>query len=413
MQSTEINVQGTATEEKLMGILPDTPRPALRFAGWINAWKHVWAIYLATHLAFLVLTLITFLFTTDRFANAHAPLQTLLHFWNRYDTNWFVRIATLGYYTKDASAFFPLYPILIHLVTLVVRHPVIAAMLIANVANLGVLLVLYRLVAEDFGEELAARSVLYLAIFPTAFFLAAGYSEALFLLFVLAAFYLMRRRRWWLAGLVMFLATLTRSTGVVLVVPFCYEYLRQRDFQWRKIRLNVLSVASVGLAVLLYSAYCYYRFHDFLSFSHVEGTNWGRHLTFPGEPLLRSALVILVRHTSTYSLVRNLIQLSIVLAILAVLILSFVGPWKFARKNWMYSFYGVAVFFMCVSLPVTAPSDAPLDSIDRYMLAIFPIAIMFAVLGKNRNFHILYQALGYTLLAVYTLLFLTHQPFVA
>ncbi|HXR65568.1 MAG TPA: hypothetical protein VN729_06585 [Ktedonobacteraceae bacterium] len=63
-------------------------------------------------------------------------------------------------------------------------------------------------------------------------------------------------------------------------------------------------------------------------------------------------------------------------------------------------------------MPVTAPADAPLDSLDRYMLAIFPAIMVLAAMGKNRNFHQVYQALGYSLMAFYTLLFLLHRPFV-
>ena len=68
----------------------------------------------------------------------------------------------------------------------------------------------YRLVEEDFDQERAYRTVLYLSVFPTSFFLAAAYNESLFLCFSLLSFYEMRHGRWWLAGLFGFLAGLTR-----------------------------------------------------------------------------------------------------------------------------------------------------------------------------------------------------------
>jgi hypothetical protein len=392
--------------------VPDTPRPSARFAGWLDALKHVWAIYLATHLVFFLLTYLVTLFTPERLTGPHAGIETLLHFWDRWDTNHFILIATSGYAQPLDTAFFPLYPLLIHLVNSLLGSPIASALIVANIAGLGVLLIFYRLVADEFGGEQAERSVLYLAIFPTAFFLAAGYSESLFLLCALGAFYAMRRGRWWLAGLAMFFAALTRSTGVVLVVPFCYEYLRQRDFQWRQARLDVLGCAGVGLALALYSVYCYLRFHDFLAFSHAESTGWGRHLTWPGEALVRAARVIASAPLFTFPSTRNLVELGVVLAVLILLVLSFVGPWKFARKDWSYPLFGVVVFLLCISLPVTAPADAPLDSLDRYMLAIFPAVMVLAAMGKNRHFHLLYQTLGYSLVVVYALLFMLHLPFV-
>jgi Gpi18-like mannosyltransferase len=63
---------------------------------------------------------------------------------------------------------------------------------ISNVAGLVMLMVLYQLVREDFGSEIAERAVLYLAIFPTAFFFAAAYNESLFLCLALLSFYYMR-----------------------------------------------------------------------------------------------------------------------------------------------------------------------------------------------------------------------------
>ncbi len=207
----------------------------------------------------------------------------------------------------------------------------------------------------------------------------------------------------------MFFAALSRSTGVVLAVPFCYEYLRQRDFQWRKIDLNVLACASIGVALASYATYCFVRFHDFLAFSHAETTGWGRRLTWPGEALLRAVFVMMHANALSFMNMRNAVGLSVVLAVLALLVLSFIGPWKFARKDWMYPLYGVVVFLLSISLPVTAPASAPMDSLDRYMLAIFPVAMVLAAIGRNKHFHLFYQALGYSLVAFYTLLLLSHR----
>lgn len=104
-------------------------------------------------------------------------------------------------------AFFPLFPLLERGLAVVVGDPFVAGLLISNVATLGMFMVLYRLVAEDFGAEHAWRSVLYLAVFPTAFFFAVAYNESLFLFSALLSFYYMRKGYWWLAGLAALFAT--------------------------------------------------------------------------------------------------------------------------------------------------------------------------------------------------------------
>lgn len=70
----------------------------------------------------------------------------------------------------------------------------------ADIATFGLFAVFYRLIAEDFTLDRAWRSVFYLAVFPTAFFFAAAYNEALFLFFALLSFYYMRRGHWWLGS---------------------------------------------------------------------------------------------------------------------------------------------------------------------------------------------------------------------
>jgi Dolichyl-phosphate-mannose-protein mannosyltransferase len=141
--------------------------------------------------------------------------------------------------------------------------------------------VFYRLVAEDFNPDRAWRSVLYLAVFPTAFFFAAAYNEALFLFFALFSFYYMRKGRWWLAGLMAFGASLTRSTAACLFIPFAYEYFRQRNFHWRKIDWHIFSAIGVFAGTVLFMIYSYITIHDALAFEHAQAQgNWNHHLTF-------------------------------------------------------------------------------------------------------------------------------------
>ncbi len=150
----------------------------------------------------------------------------------REDALWFLRIATIGYRPDDGSAaFFPLYPMLTRVVSwLTGGHPVFAALLVSNLAFLGALLVLYRLTARTFSDGVARRTIVYVAIFPTAFFFLAPYAESLFLLLSVAAFWFARDDRWWLAALAGAAAALTRSVGV-LIAPalLVMAFDRSRD----------------------------------------------------------------------------------------------------------------------------------------------------------------------------------------
>lgn len=373
-------------------------------SSWGEALREIAPIYIATHVAFFALTYLATLFHVGNFSTTTLPLSTLLDSWNRWDSGQFTHIATYGYDAPYRMAFFPLFPLLEHALAVIVQDPFIAGLLISNVATLGMFMVFYRLVAEDFSREQAWRSVLYLAIFPMAFFFAAAYNESLFLLFSMLSFYAMRKGHWWLAGLAALFASLTRSIAVCLFVPFAYEYLRQHDFQWRKIRSDVVSIVGVIGGVVVFMVYGYIAFHDALAFSHAQAV-WDRHITFPWTIFIRSLSIIKHSGVLSFFSIHTLLDLSAVLFILALLLLTFIGPWKLDRSIWSYGFYAVTVYLFLILVP--EGGNFPVASMGRFMLEIFPAFVVLAAIGKRRNFNIYYLAICLPLLALIVLQWLT------
>src|SRR5215216_3426306 len=146
--------------------------------------------------------------------------------WFGWDTIAYLKIAIMGY-EKDASiAFMPLYPVLIRSFTPVfMGNYLLAALFISSVCAVLTLILLYELFLDIYSAEIAWRVVITFIVFPTAFFVLAGYTEALFLTFVLAFWVLARKRQWLWAGLCAGLATLTRLQGVVLSVVMIWMIL--------------------------------------------------------------------------------------------------------------------------------------------------------------------------------------------
>jgi hypothetical protein len=247
--------------------------------------------------------------------------------------------------------------------------------------------VLYQLIREDFDQERADRTVLYLSIFPTAFFLASGYNESLFLCLALLSFYHMRHGQWWLAGLFGFLASLTRSAGLLLALPFCYEYLRQREFHLKAIRLDAISTFLVPAGTAIFSLYCYLRFGDFLAFSHAQ-VRWQREMQLPWHGIMTSFWAI---YTSTgflsFQTLRNLLDLGPDLLMLGLILLSLVGPWRFPRAYRAYIIYAAALYLFFNLVPAGGTKLYPLVSMSRFMLEIFPAFIVLATLGQHRLIH--------------------------
>ena len=408
--STMTSTAGELPEEGDKNIAITGPMAAF-WSKWYEAFKQVWPVYLAVHIAVFLIDCLAVLFTYTRPYQSfgayyqQVPTPSVSILWNAWniwphDTPHFIEIAQQGYDHTWLTAFFPLYPLLIRIAApLTAHHVLIAALLVSNLAGLVMLIVFYQLVKEDFDHERAARTILYFSLFPTAFFFMAGYSETTFLCFALLCFYHMRRGRWWLAGLFGLLAALTRNTGIVLFIPFAYEYLRQHQFRLENVRLNALSTFLIPLGLGIFMAYCYALYRDPLAFQHAEAV-WHHILVLPWVGIM-GPIRTMIRVHSLLSFVveRNGIELGSAFFILILLILGLSGPWRFPRTHLAYILFAAIVWIIPLCSPVGSPDGSlPYQSLARYMLEVFPAFIVLAALGR-------YRVVNYTYLMVAGALF--------
>jgi hypothetical protein len=311
----------------------------------------------------------------------------------RQDALWYLRIASDGYVAHDGSAaFFPLYPFAIHVVAwLPGITPVGAALLIANASFLGALIVLHGLTRLEFsGEgsaEMARRTVLFIAIFPTAFFFLAPYSEAPFLLLSVSAFWCARRDRWGWAAAFGAAAALTRSIGVLVAVALVVEAV----LQWREGKPPLPRLAAsvaAGLAPLLYLAWWEAAHGDAWAPLRAQGT-WGRELTSPLTTL---------RHAIQYANTLGTYWMIDVLVVGVVLVAVVAGV-RWLRLS--YLVYAVTSLLLPLANPFP---DRPLISMPRFVIVLFPVFWVFArAVARRRIPEPLVTAgfaAGYALLAV-------------
>jgi len=373
---------------------------------WYRAFKEVLPIYIAVHLAFFTISCLAVLFILPDFSPQAERLYTLWQSWHHWDTGNYLVVALHGYLTVHQTAFFPLYPLFERALMVITQDPFTAGLIVSNLAGLVMLAVLYRLVEEDFDQPRAYRTVLYLSLFPTAFFFAAAYNESLFLCLSLLSFYYMRHGRWWLAGLFGFLACLTRSAGLLLLIPFCYEYFRQHHFNLKAVRFDVVAGLLIPAGIALFALYCYVQFHDALAFSHAE-VYWGRTLHVPGYGILKSMRDILYSSGFlSFLSLRNLLDLGPDLLILALIVLSFFGPWKLPRSLWAYGLYAAGLYIFAQIFP-RGFTLYPLEAVSRFMLEVFPAFIVLASIGKYRTLHLSYLMVSGAILFFLLTQFLT------
>jgi Mannosyltransferase (PIG-V) len=325
--------------------------------------------------------------------------HTLVTAWERFDGLWFLRIATEGYVDGDGSAaFFPLYPLLIRGVSPVVGgHPLAAAFLVSHLAAYGSMVLLYFLTASEWDERVARRTVLYLAVFPTSFFLLAPYSESLFLLLALLCLWGARRGRWAVAGLAGAAASATRNVGVLLAVPLAVEAVHQW-LERRSVRRLLVSLAWSAVVVAGVGAYLLYwrdLSGDALAPLHQQA-NWQREGSFPLATVLggtREAFRFVGEYPGGYHLVDWLIVVPALVA----------GLWVVVRSRALYGVY--------TWLSLLAPLSfifplRPFMSVPRFLLPVFPILWAGAVWGlRRRGIHEAVVAVSAGLLGLLTVLF--------
>ena len=320
--------------------------------------------------------------------------------WYRWDSVHYLDIADSSYdvYGVENTVWPPLYPLLIRIFALLMPE-MAAALLISTLAAWAALAWLHQEVCARYGERarwdnnLADRTLIVLAVFPTAFFLVAGYSEALFLAFSIAVFRQIRLRRWLPAAVFAGLATLTRLQGVLLALPLAWEALcwlrerhaasenpqggiagylrliRERSF-WQQLgRQQPVAAAMVPPLVLaLYFVYVHFGLGAPWPWQTLAG-HWGQHFGWPGEGVVNNLLFVIRNRFS-------LIHISMIYDVLLLLLACWLLLRKMPGMPAIYRLYGLGI----VLLPALRVSDNwhTLTSISRYVLMAFPVFIALA-----------------------------------
>ena len=148
--------------------------------------------------------------------------------WDQWDFGYYQKIAEFGYGSTDGSiAFYPLFPWLLRFVAFFTKSYLAAGLIVSGIASVIAAILLRRLVQLDYPTSVAMRSVWFLLIFPSAYFLHVGYNEALFLALALGCILAARVERWWLAGILGAFCWMTSGVGAVLVLTLAVEAIPQ------------------------------------------------------------------------------------------------------------------------------------------------------------------------------------------
>jgi hypothetical protein len=325
----------------------------------------------------------------------------------RWDALWYLKIAAKGYSATDTSgAFFPLYPLLTRAASFLTGgHPLAGALIVANVAGLLALVVVFLMTKHELDERRARQTVLFLAVFPTAYFLFAPYSEGVFLLFAALSLYAARLEKWWLAALAGILAAATRSIGVTLVVPLAFEALRQaraaRSVEGRSGRALYALGCSVAPAAGLIAYLWYWKATtgDWLTPFNAQN-GWLREFSWPWETIVngtKTGLQFIGSYPGGY---HTLDLLLVAIALLATMWIVF--KWVEMKIPAIYGSYAVISFLMPLFLVF---GGRPFMSLPRFVLVVWPLFWALGAFADKFNARDLVVGASAAGLGIMTLLF--------
>ena len=358
-----------------------------------NAMERKWILEV------LVVVLVVKLCTLALSVSAWLVIQNqpadLLSLWNRWDAPHYVAIARYGYTAVGEQRLFivfpPLFPLFIRLTALATSSYELAALLVSNLASILASIYLFKLARLDISESASLRSVFYFSIFPTAYFLIAGYSESLFLLLAISCMYYARTRRWALAGITGMLSTATRLTGLALVPALLSELLQQRTHQHEQNWNAVMAILMTPIGFFAYLMLNFAVFGDALAFTSIESGHWFKHFAPPWVGLFGAIYGIFWREPAEVVLVCFAEILFAGFALACI-----VYAMKFRISYCIYMLFSFIAF----------TSTAFWLSIPRYTLSLFPIFIMLAALSERKDMlHYAFSIAFASFFAFFTILF--------
>jgi len=314
--------------------------------------------------------------------------------WANFDGVHYLSIAQNGYATQ--AVFFPLYPLLIRFFSFG-RAYLASGLFVSNLAFLLTLIYFYKLLILDYPKKRSFESIIYLLVFPTAFFLGALYSESLFFLLLILSFYFARKGEWLLASVTAMLLGATRIIGIFILPALVYElYIQKKNIK------EGLSLLMAPIGLVAYSLFNYLKWGDDLYFIKAHGELGNSRsvsaiVLFP-QTIYRYIRILLSLPISQYEWWIALLEITIFIGVSLLLYFA----WK-KKVRTSYLIFSLLAFL----LPV---SSGTFSGLPRYVLVLFPIYVALSYMSRSfRKAYLIFSAI----LLFILLMFFSRGYFVA
>jgi len=333
---------------------------------------------------------------------------SIVNFFSQWDGAWYTQIALFGYPAGNNPlsgnwAFFPLYPFLMRVfgtpfygLMSSTEAVLLSGFLISNVLFFVSLFLFYHVTKIIFGKNsFALISTVFFAFWPGALFYSTVYSESLFMTFALGAFYLLEKGKSGKSAILGFFAALTRSNGLLVLIPFVYNGL-----QTRKYRTAFFQALVIALPYLLFNVYGYLLTGLFPVREIVYNHIWGA-----SRLTLTQVTSYQIGYTGLFSFEAVLILLPFIWFLLTekVPIRDFVRGLVGERKDLKY--WAFSIYLLLMLLFYSDPQN-----LHRYTLPVLPLYWVSALVwGKYKKIGKVLLVISTVILVIGTILFTTRN----
>lgn len=381
------------------------PASAKKRTANILVYSQVLGILLASRLVVVLAMFFSARFVTP---SIHAAGESNIPWYQyllRWDAGWYLQIVRDGYshtgdeLTQQSINFSPLYPLICKGVTFLGASPEVAVVVVSNLLFVAGVFLFFKLIREDYGDEVGLVSVATLCFFPTSVFFSAGYTESLALVLITACFLLMKRKHFVLASTFIGLAVGTRLMSLVLVPPLLWELWRELAPNKKRLLLTAATTLILATSGLwLYVIYLWAAFNRPLAIVTSKRAWHGS-----GSPNELAEVLTLQTFRHLADIWRD------------GPIPETVAPWIFVlfialliafgrRLSGSYALYAAGGLLMPY---VLASGNRGFGSFTRYLMLLFPFFIILAEIFRRRMW------LSLTVIGVFTALLFMHAAFYA
>lgn len=289
-----------------------------------------------------------------------------------WDSQWYLWAAEHGYPTtitahNPVAAFFPLFPLLEHVVGYVLGNYVAAGVALSLLAGLAICLGIYELGGY--------RAAVFAAIVPGAVFMLIPYGDSTAIALCVWTFVFVGKRRYGPASLTAACATAASPLGLALTGALVVTTIQDRR-AWK-----VLVASPIG--ILSYFTFLKVHTGSFLAWFTAERLGWYQHLDL---------LSWWSRLTGLGMNIDTRTSASISVFCLPVIVALGVGMWRYKpRLDWCVfcilivgtvassrnSFFTARILLWLFPLPIIA-SKVENRTVSRLFVASAAFAILFA-----------------------------------